>query len=1581
MSMQFNLEDFFPLYVTEKDTDNFYNIPLEKEEDLFYTSIVRKKEFDDQRPYFGESRPLPGEALRHQKFMQRFMSPYTPYEKVLVYHGLGTGKCHLKDTPIMMYDGSIKKVQEIKEGELLMGDDSTPREVLSTATGEDEMYEIKQNNGDKYVVNSEHILCLKSKIDSLISNKENPPYYARWISKNFELKKKFFESKEEADRYAELLKRRNETLEINVKDFTELSAQKQAYLRGYKVGLEFPERKVEIHPYLVGFWLGQRDLSENAVRIYDMEILEHMNKILKEYDIQIVKYSESKCHHYKNLFRIINTENKRAEENIFKGYLIKNEMLNTRRVPEIYRLNSKEVRYQFLAGLVDGGGYVKNKIFFELIQKEKEFVEEVTYICRSLGIRTCVQYEDNIGKYRIYFNANDIPISRHANITPKELQVENELETIIKVKKLKRDKYYGFMLDKNCRYLLGDFTVTHNTCLMSALTEFAMRVNNGELSINKITILVRNPNLRNNVINEIAKVCTNGKYYPTEEEIERERLSEDAIRRRVLKAIRVNYEVETFTTFVNIIKEMTDTEIKETYSNRYILIDEAHNIRVQPVKTAKDKETGKEAASNYNQIHKMLHLVTGCKVLLLTATPMRDKPSEICQILNLILPMTRQMDRKTFMDNYYGETGNLKESKIPEMKTYLKGIVSYLRSSTSNVRVINAGDVDVNTGMKFTNTYRSKMSDFQTQYYIEAYKKDFKEKGGLNDDIEEDEPTMDTESSSKGIYINSRQASMFVFPDGTYGIQGPEEKNSLNTKINIEEWDDNEIELEIADTNEPKNWLYQDGNIYRPTTRLIKAIQKKGKKVENMLESLKEYSVKFYEVIKSILEHPKEKFFIYSNIVTGSGALLIGALLEIFGLQHIPIPTKTNPVTIDTLPPKDRYVVLTGSTLEAPQTDKVINGIFNRSENKYGEYCRVIVGSHVVGEGISFKHIRKMYVMTPFWNSPTTDQAIGRANRAFSHDDLPVNERTLTVYRMASDPVVLGDGAAVGTEKEKILGIDSYMYKVSEDKDIKIKQIERLLKEGAVDCSLNRERNILESDKPFSKNCDYMEECNYKCDYVNEKYSDVDWVGERIQDTYNLYYAREEIDGVKEIIREAFKYKFAYDFDELYNMITIRITNLSPIVLARALNEMIIYNDLIYNKWGFRNFLREDRNLFFLIDNPFLSSIYTSWYYAANPEPKEQFESFHNIVIYNEYQNMDKTLEYLEKYKKDPIILDTIMNNMSDELHETIIEIFLFAYFNKSKKNKELQEYIYNKYNNYIQKVDNETYLVIDESIKKMDESGWIEASEEDIENIRETQKELVKQLKKTDWGYFGYIGKNTKGEKQFRIKINQRYLEGQEEDKRQEGREGIACGSGYMSLSGLLKLFYDLVSKEDTMGVRAPDFRGKIEFTREKLISNPKFKEYLEEYIILKEIDRDFNALIDKISNQEEEKKIENMKKLNIILFKMFEEATDEEKKLLKKFGTQKEPISKKKEFKFNGEEMKLYVESLGKTKMSLLKKPFNKDIEEYKKEKIESVIRRLTDEQINNLGSILSRKSPEICSTLEEWFEINNLVTFASK
>ena len=73
----------------------------------------------------------------------------------------GNGKCFALNTPILMYNGTIKKVQDIKIGDIIMGDDSTPRNVLSLGNGVDQMYDIKYNDGSYYTVNSEHILCLK----------------------------------------------------------------------------------------------------------------------------------------------------------------------------------------------------------------------------------------------------------------------------------------------------------------------------------------------------------------------------------------------------------------------------------------------------------------------------------------------------------------------------------------------------------------------------------------------------------------------------------------------------------------------------------------------------------------------------------------------------------------------------------------------------------------------------------------------------------------------------------------------------------------------------------------------------------------------------------------------------------------------------------------------------------------------------------------------------------------------------------------------------------------------------------------------------------------------------------------------------------------------------------------------------------------------------------------------------------------------------------------------------------------------------------------------------------------------------
>ena len=69
--------------------------------------------------------------------------------------------CFAKDMPILLWNGTTKMSQDIQVGDILVGDDTLPRNVTSLVTGEDEMYEITQLNGITYTVNSKHKLVLQ----------------------------------------------------------------------------------------------------------------------------------------------------------------------------------------------------------------------------------------------------------------------------------------------------------------------------------------------------------------------------------------------------------------------------------------------------------------------------------------------------------------------------------------------------------------------------------------------------------------------------------------------------------------------------------------------------------------------------------------------------------------------------------------------------------------------------------------------------------------------------------------------------------------------------------------------------------------------------------------------------------------------------------------------------------------------------------------------------------------------------------------------------------------------------------------------------------------------------------------------------------------------------------------------------------------------------------------------------------------------------------------------------------------------------------------------------------------------------
>jgi P4 family phage/plasmid primase-like protien len=92
-------------------------------------------------------------------FLASCLQGHNAEEKFRIWTGSG---CHALDTDILMHDGSIKKVQDIIVGDKIMGDDTFPRNVLELKRGFSDMYEFSTIKGEKFTVNGDHILCLKS---------------------------------------------------------------------------------------------------------------------------------------------------------------------------------------------------------------------------------------------------------------------------------------------------------------------------------------------------------------------------------------------------------------------------------------------------------------------------------------------------------------------------------------------------------------------------------------------------------------------------------------------------------------------------------------------------------------------------------------------------------------------------------------------------------------------------------------------------------------------------------------------------------------------------------------------------------------------------------------------------------------------------------------------------------------------------------------------------------------------------------------------------------------------------------------------------------------------------------------------------------------------------------------------------------------------------------------------------------------------------------------------------------------------------------------------------------------------------
>lgn len=205
-------------------------------------------------------------------------------------------------------------------------------------------------------------------------------------------------------------------------------------------------------------------------------------------------------------------------------------------------------------------------------------------------------------------------------------------------------------------------------------------------------------------------------------------------------------------------------------------------------------------------------------------------------------------------------------------------------------------------------------------------------------------------------------------------------------------------------------------------------------------ENLRKCSSKYAELI-DIVTNPdlnKGPIFIYIEEVRGSGLLLLANVLEAHGFE---LYTGDH---LDTITQKPRYTFCVGDQALVPNKTDRLEG-FNHPHNKDGSYINILIGSKVIGESITLKNVRVFHVITIHWNDSTVEQAIGRVIRSGSHDELPAKDRTVDIYVHA---------AVFGSEQGddiNLEGTDLYKLDICNRKQQKIRRMEELLKEKAID--------------------------------------------------------------------------------------------------------------------------------------------------------------------------------------------------------------------------------------------------------------------------------------------------------------------------------------------------------------------------------------------------------------------------------------------------------------------------------------------------------------------------------------------------
>ena len=374
------------------------------------------------------------------------------------------------DTNILIGTGEIICIKDLTTNDHVVGSDGLCRPVLSIESSFSNMYRIIPSKGNPFICSNTFMLTLKgTKPFITTANSNTNKKFSVKYSQQGNIKRTSFATDVEAQNFLNTLP--EDICEISVYDYLLKNPDFKHRTFLYHPILNFTHQEVPFDPWIIGFWLGDGDSNGTGITTNDPPVVVCLNQKLPQYGLQLTKTS-GKCR-----YNICGADENFGQKgrnhmiNVLNGLNMK----NNKHIPDLYKLNSFEVRLGVLAGLIDSDGYrdVKGN-YIEIMQLSDKLSDGIRYIASSLGFmvthRKCMKScpsngEMSEGIYNRIMIFGDgmehIPvILERKKCLPRGISKRATCQNFT-IEHVGLGPYCGFDISGDGRFLMGDFTVAN----------------------------------------------------------------------------------------------------------------------------------------------------------------------------------------------------------------------------------------------------------------------------------------------------------------------------------------------------------------------------------------------------------------------------------------------------------------------------------------------------------------------------------------------------------------------------------------------------------------------------------------------------------------------------------------------------------------------------------------------------------------------------------------------------------------------------------------------------------------------------------------------------------------------------------------------------------------------------------------------------------------------------------------------------------------------------------------------------------------------------------------------------------------